>query len=160
MIYRVITRFVPTSRTAMVVAAALAASPLLAIAADMPSSDTPVKAHKGSSAKATPIEARLESLHAALKITAAQEPKWKVVAEVMRDNAKTSGALIEQREANARSMTAIDDLRAYEGIAEAHVAGVKKLIPAVEALYAEMSDTQKKNADKVFSRRPMRSAAK
>jgi len=111
-----------------------------------------------AAAKAAPapdrIEARIKALHQQLGITAAQEPQWQAVADVMRDNAKSTGALIAQREANAKSMTAIDDLNAYAAIADAHAAGVKKLIPAFTALYATMSDAQKKNADAVFSHRP------
>ncbi len=109
-------------------------------------------------AKAMPapdrVEARIKSLHKQLGITAAQESQWQAVAYAMRDNAKATGALIQQREANAKTMTAIDDLNAYAAIADAHAAGVKKLIPAFSALYATMSDAQKKNADAVFSHRP------
>lgn len=107
-----------------------------------------------------PVEARLKSLHAALRITAGQESQWLAVADVMRENAKTSGALIEKRAADAKTLTAIDDLRAYMAIAEAHVAGVKHLIPAMESLYDSMPDAQKKNADVVFSHHPMRSPAR
>jgi hypothetical protein len=78
----------------------------------------------------------------------------------MRDNAKTTGALIEERATKAKTMTAIDDLRSYEAISEAHTAGVKKLIPAVDALYATMSDAEKKNADAVFGHRVQRATAK
>ena len=96
------------------------------------------------------VESRITSLHAQLKITDAQEPQWNAFAQVMRDNAKTIDALVQARVQNAKSMTAIDDLRAYQGIADAHAEGLKKLIPAFEALYASMSDEQKKNADAVF----------
>ncbi len=101
-----------------------------------------------------PVEARIKSLHKQLGITAAQEPQWQAFADVMRDNAKTIRALIEQREANVQTMTAIDDMNAYAAIADAHAANVKKLIPAFSALYATMSDAQKKNTDAVFSHRP------
>jgi periplasmic protein CpxP/Spy len=97
------------------------------------------------------VEARITSLHAQLKITPAQEPQWNAFAQVMRDNAKTVDALIQSRVQNAKTMTAVDDLHAYQGIADAHAEGLKKLIPAFEALYASMSDEQKKNADAVFS---------
>ena len=65
-----------------------------------------------------------------------------------------------ERAAKAKTMTAIDDLHSYEAITEAHVESVKRLIPAVEALYATMSDAQKKNADAVFSHRVQRATAK
>jgi protein CpxP len=96
------------------------------------------------------VETRIASLHTQLKITAAQEPQWDAFAQVMRDNAKTMDVLIQSRVQNAKTMTAVDDLRAYQGIADAHAGGLKKLIPAFESLYATMPDEQKKNADAVF----------
>jgi len=125
------------------------ASPALAQAAPSPVSTAKAVPAKNPVAKNS-VEARIKSLHDALRITAAQEPQWQAVAEVMRDNAKATGALIEERTAKAKTMTAIDDLYSYQAIAEAHAAGIKKLIPTVEALYATMSDEQKKNADVVF----------
>jgi periplasmic protein CpxP/Spy len=62
--------------------------------------------------------------------------------------------LIRDRAAKAKTMTAIDDLRSYAAIADAHAAGVKKLETAFEPLYASLSDTQKKAADAMFQRRP------
>jgi periplasmic protein CpxP/Spy len=106
------------------------------------------------------VEARIKSLHDQLKITADQEAQWSAVAEVMRGNAKAISDLVVERAKNAKTMTAIDDLRSYRVLAEAHVAGVKKLIPAFETLYAAMSDAQKKNADTVFSHRPRRAHSK
>jgi hypothetical protein len=47
-------------------------------------------------------------------------------------------------------MTAVDDLKTYSAIAEAHANGIKTLIPVFEALYVSMSDTQKKEADILF----------
>ncbi len=93
------------------------------------------------------VEARIKSLHASLHNTTAQEPQWQAVATVMRDNAETTGALIKDRTAKAKTMTAVDDLRSYEAIADAHAAGVKKLTSAFETLYASLSDAQKKDAD-------------
>jgi len=100
------------------------------------------------------VEARIKSLHDTLQITAAQEPQWQAVADAMRDNAKTTGTLITDRAAKAKAMTAVDDLRSYEAIADAHAAGVKKLTAAFETLYASLSDSQKKAADAAFRRRP------
>jgi hypothetical protein len=50
-------------------------------------------------------------------------------------------------------MTAIEDVKSYAAIAEAHADGLKKFAPVFEALYASMSDAQKKNADTLFSSR-------
>jgi len=112
------------------------------------------------SRSAARLEARIKSLHDQLKLTAAQEPQWSAVAQVMRDNAKAVSDLVRDRAQKASSMTAVDDLRSYAAVADAHAAGVRKLIPAFDALYATLSDDQKKNADAVFRHRPRRAAAK
>jgi hypothetical protein len=102
--------------------------------------------------RADRVEQRIKSLHAQLKITQAEEPQWDAVAQVMRDNANSVGSLVEQRKAQAGQMTAVDDLKSYEAITDAHADGLKKLIPAFEQLYNTMSDDQKKTADTIFRR--------
>ena len=95
-------------------------------------------------------EARIKELQAKLHITQAQEDLWNHVTQVMRDNAETLDALAQARSAHAQAMTALDDLKSYSEIADAHAEGLKKFIPAFEALYASMSDAQKQNADTLF----------
>ena len=102
------------------------------------------------------IEARIAALHASLKITPAQEEKWKAVAQVMRDNARDMGEIIRNRRQHSTTMNALDDMRSYAAIADAHAAGVHKLIPVFEALYASMTPDQKRNADIVFRHRGRR----
>lgn len=138
-----------------------------AVAADLqlaqaaPPTSTPApKAKPARRAAADFIEARIKSLHDQLKITAAEEPKWSAVADAMRDNEKAVAALVAERAKKSKTMTAIDNLRSYQAIAKAHLNGIEKLLPAFEALYAEMPDTQKKLADEVFDRRPTRPRAK
>lgn len=122
------------------------------------STPAPAKAAAGSR-----VEQRIKSLHDQLKITADEESQWAAVADAMRDDAQTVGALIHERRQKAATMTAVDDLRAYQAIAEAHATGVAKLVSAFEALYAVMPPEQQKNADAVFSKsmhRPARKKAK
>jgi hypothetical protein len=95
-------------------------------------------------------EARIKDMHAKLKITAAQEEQWGKIAQEMRDNAKSMDALTQARMANAKTMSAVDDLKSYGEIAEAHAKGIKKFTPLFETLYASMSDAQKKLADDLF----------
>jgi len=99
------------------------------------------------------VEARIKELHAKLNITQAQEDLWTNVTQVMRDNAQTVDALIKVRSGNAKTMTAIDDLKSYGNVADAHAEGLKKFIPVFGTLYASMSDAQKKNADTIFRSR-------
>jgi ERCC4-related helicase len=95
------------------------------------------------------VEARIKSLHDRLKITGAEEPQWNGVAQAMRDNAGQMQQAMQQRQ-QSRSMSAVDDLKAYQAIAEAHAQGLQKLIPAFQTLYDSLSDAQKKQADALF----------
>lgn len=96
------------------------------------------------------VDARIASLHKRLKITAAQEPQWQQVAQVMRDNAAQIEKLVSERNAKIKTMTAVDNLQTYSDIAQAHADGLKKLVPVFDTLYGSMSDAQKKIADGVF----------
>ena len=95
-------------------------------------------------------ELRIKDMHAKLNITPAEEAQWAKVAEVMRDNGKTMDTLTQARVEHAKDMTAVDDLKSYGEIAQAHADGIKKLIPVFADLYASMSDAQKKEADTLF----------
>lgn len=96
------------------------------------------------------VEARIKDMHAKLKITQAQEDQWTKVAQVMRDNAKSMDALTQARFEHAKTMTAVDDLKSYAEITDAHADGIKRFTPVFATLYAAMPDAQKKNADGVF----------
>ena len=125
--------------TALFTALALAASPVLAakaVAAKAPSGDR--------------VEARIKNMHAKLKITQAQEEQWAKVAQVMRENAKSLDALTDARFKNAKTMNAVDDLKSYGEITDAHADGIKRFTPIFATLYAGMSDAQKKEADELF----------
>ena len=113
-------------------------------------SPEPGMAAAGKASKTDRVEARIKELHTKLKITAAQKDLWNNVTQVMRENAKTMEALIKARSEEARTMTAIDELKSYGEIVEAHADGIRKFIPVFEPLYASMSDAQKKDADTLF----------
>ena len=134
-------------------AAAMTLLAFMALASAGPScaaSSEPVAAAAGAVSKTDRVEARIMELHAKLKITPAQEELWNNVAQVMRDNAKTMEALIKARVEKASTMTAVEDLKSYGEIADAHADGLKQFIPVFEPLYVSMSDAQKKDADRLF----------
>jgi hypothetical protein len=106
------------------------------------------------------VEARIRDLHKKLHITEAQKTQWDNLAEVMRDNAQAMMDLEKQRSADAQAMNAVDVVKSYESVIEAHDAGMKKFIPPFEALYDTMSDAQKRTADSLFRNRERTSAAK
>jgi periplasmic protein CpxP/Spy len=99
------------------------------------------------------VENRIAHLHSQLKITPAQETQWSAFADVMRSNADTMDQLFQQRQ-QAGSMSAVDDMKSYATIAQAHADGVKKLIDAFEPLYNSFSPDQKKLADQTFHQGP------
>jgi BON domain/LTXXQ motif family protein len=96
------------------------------------------------------VEARIKDMHARLKITPVQEDQWAKVAQVMRDNAKSLDALTQSRFEHAKTMTAVEDLKSYGDITDAHADGIKKFTPVFATLYGSMSDAQKKEADGLF----------
>ncbi|MGY4724185.1 Spy/CpxP family protein refolding chaperone [Burkholderia pyrrocinia] len=106
------------------------------------------------------IDTRINNLHDRLQITAAQEELWRKVAQIMRENAATMDSLRQARTSHANSMSAVDDLKSYGQVADAHADGIRKLTPAFQALYDSMSDAQKKNADLIFRTDHQHSAKK
>ncbi len=126
------------------------ASPQLAQAATAPATQ---KTSTTTHAKKTPVdrvEARITDLHSRLKITDAQASQWDAFAQVMRDNAKAMTTALDQRAAAAKTASAVDDMRSYLAVTQAHADGMAKLEPAFENLYNAMSPDQQKNADVVF----------
>jgi putative NIF3 family GTP cyclohydrolase 1 type 2 len=141
-----------TYATTLAVAVALFA--FMVLANPSPSraaSSEPGMATAGKASRPDRVEARIKELQTKLKITPAQEELWNNVTLVMRDNAKKMEELINARSEAASTMTAIDDLKSYGEIVEAHAEGIRNFIPAFEPLYASMSDAQKKRADTLFS---------
>lgn len=142
--------------------AALLASPVFAATShkQMASSRSEMSATSPESGGSASVEARIRDLHKRLKITDAQKDKWDAVAQVMRENAQKMTELEKHRAADAKSMTAVDVVKSYSEVIDAHEDGMKKFIPAFEDLYNSMSDSQKKIADSLFRSRARAEARK
>jgi hypothetical protein len=96
------------------------------------------------------MEARLAYIKADLEITAAQMPAWDAYADAVRArhdamesvhadmmHAKGNGSVVDRMDARIKAMeTMVDSLKALK--------------PATEALYAALSEEQKKNADQLL----------
>jgi len=123
--------------SAIALIATLAFAPALVLAAD-------TVAHEDRA------ELRIKDMHTKFKITAAQEEQWAKVVQVMRDDAKTMDALTQARVDHAKEMNAVDDLKSYGELTDAHAQGIKHFTVVFEDLYASMSDEQKKEADTFF----------
>jgi periplasmic protein CpxP/Spy len=124
--------------------------------APTPAAKAPAKAVRKRPTQEERVEARIKALHAELKITPDQEQEWGAVAQVMRDSARNIDELSQKRTTDRSKMSAVDNLRSYQAIADAHADEMNKLVPAFSALYDKMSDAQKKNADMVFNHRQAR----
>jgi protein CpxP len=108
----------------------------------------------------SPIETRIKELHARLHITDAQKTQWDNLAQVMRENAQAMTDMQKQRAADAKTMTAVDVVKSYSEVIQAHEEGMKKFVPAFEDLYNSLSDQQKKTADSMFRGRARSEARK
>ena len=95
-------------------------------------------------------EARIKEMQEALKITEVQKGLWNDLAGAMRENAKEMDAITKDRAENAKTMNAVERMKFHGLITEAQLGQLKKVIPPFEALYAAMSDEQKKVADTIF----------
>lgn len=96
------------------------------------------------------VEKHITDLHAQLHITPAQQTEWDQFAQVMRENAASMSKAMEQRRSTFDTMNAADNMQSYAQIAQQHADNMQKLSTTFKALYAVMSDDQKKNADEVF----------
>ncbi|HUK60831.1 MAG TPA: Spy/CpxP family protein refolding chaperone [Stellaceae bacterium] len=134
-------------------------APAAPSAAPAPSAGSSSATAKPSSREAR-VEARIKSLHTQLKITPGQEQEWGAVADVMRQSASNIDELSQERSKDRTSMTAVDNLKSYQAIADAHADEMNKLVPAFQALYVKMSPDQQKNADQVFQPRARHSRTK
>lgn len=101
----------------------------------------------------TPVdrtETWINDLHKSLRITKDQEPLWNDVAQAMRDEASATDAFFKDRAARVNTMTAVDDLNAYQAFTQERADRLKKVATAFQTLYDSMPADQKKNADTVF----------
>ena len=95
-------------------------------------------------------EAQIKQLQGSLSFTEAQKQLWDNLTAVMRENAKDMDALQKERAENTEPMNAVEHMKLHSQITKAHLDQLNKLIPPFEALYASMSDEQKKITDTTF----------
>ena len=97
------------------------------------------------------VEANIANLRRTLQITPAQEGAFNNFATVMRENEKSEVGVPHQPSPNA---SAVDELRAEIQYDEVELAGLKRLLPALEGLYSVLSPAQKQAADAAFRQGP------
>jgi len=108
--------------------------------------------HAVDNAQPNRVAAQIKELHNKLQIAPAQEKQWEEVADAMEGTAKEVRTKLTERAEKVKtsSLTAVDELHAYQDLQQVQYDGVKRLVGPFETLYASMSPEQKKNADEVF----------
>jgi hypothetical protein len=142
----------PAARAAAIEQAAVSAT--APVAAQGPGAGTP-PGSKSPGAKAKPapagprdeVEQEITQLRDRLHITPAQQQQFDAFAEILRQNAQALDALMHEKNPKAN---AVEDMRFYLQFTEAQAEGLKRLLPAFQALYDSLTDQQKRAADSVM----------
>jgi protein CpxP len=125
---------------------------------------TPPATAPGSRAPGSPdmrVQQQLHDLYTRLRITPAEEPQWDGFAHTLESNAQHMRELWASRPAG--TLSALDDMRNYAQMAQAHATDMQRLVAAFAPLYTSLSPEQKAAADQAFQqaatrngrRRPM-----
>ncbi len=108
----------------------------------------PMLLAQAPTAPAPNVDANIAQLHQRLQITPAQEPRFSALANVMRQNAR---AMSSTPPANPN---AVETLRLAIQYGQQEIDGMRRLLPALQALYASLSPAQQQTADAVFRQGP------
>jgi septal ring factor EnvC (AmiA/AmiB activator) len=100
-------------------------------------------------APAPNVDANIAQLRQRLQITPAQEPRFESLANVMRQNARMMSNAPPPVSSNP-----VQALRFAIQTGEQELAGLKRMLPALEALYASLSPMQQRTADQMFRQGP------
>ena len=99
------------------------------------------------------VAGQLAEIKKRLNITAAQQSQFDQFASTVKQNAQAMQALM-QKEAQGTEQNAVEGLRNAASFAQTEADNLKRLVPALEALYASLSDQQKHTADQLFNTAP------
>jgi hypothetical protein len=100
------------------------------------------------------IDGRLAFLKTELRVTAEQAPAWEALAKAVHDAAESHNAMMQGMMASLddetfRKMTLPDRLNFQETHLQARLDQIRSVKDAATALYAVLSDDQKKVADEI-----------
>lgn len=122
--------------------------------AQAPAAQKPGTAQSGAApSQAQPEDAvatHLAELKKQLDITAAQQPKFDEFAKVVKQNAETMDSAMQKMQQKAQQ-NAVENLRAAASLTQTEADNLKRLVPALEALYGSLTEQQKHVADEMFS---------
>jgi hypothetical protein len=105
---------------------------------------------RGPEGRLDRVEGRLASIKTRLKITDAQTPAWNQLAETVRTAAKNHYARMQAILGRVEKAKPLPErLGAHEQLLSARLDEIKQIKGSLDALYAVLSDEQKKEADDV-----------
>ena len=99
----------------------------------------------------TYAEGRIAFLKAELAITDGQKDVFDAYAAALKDNLEGMRGMRQAMMGAMASETPVERLDAHLGMMENRLASLKEVKPRLEALYAALSDGQKKKANRVLT---------
>ena len=118
-----------------------------------PAGQKPGAATRQAQPAGDPVEAQLGEIKKRLNITAAQQSQFDQFAATVKQNAQAMEAVM-QKAGQSAEHSAVEGLRTAASFAQTEADNLKRLVPALEALYASFSDQQKRTADQLFNTAP------
>lgn len=96
-------------------------------------------------------EGRIAFLKAELAITAAQQSAWEAYAAALQKNLTAMQGMRQTMTTAMSGKTPVERLEAHVTAMEGRLAALKEVKPALDKLYAALSDDQKKKADQLLT---------
>jgi hypothetical protein len=137
-----------TGAVLLLAASAASQAALTEHGATLTLSRRPLVLAQAPAAPAPNVEANIAELRQRLQITPAQEPQFNALANIMRQNARMASS------SPPASPNAVEGLRLAIQYGQQEIDGMRRLLPALQALYASLSPAQRQTADGVFRQGP------
>jgi hypothetical protein len=113
-----------------------------------PPGERPLLLAQAPAQPAPNVEANIAQLHQRLQIAPAQEPSFEALANVMRQNARMMSS------PPPAAANAVEGLRLAIQYGQQEIDGMRRLLPALQALYASLSPAQQQTAVAIFRQGP------
>jgi hypothetical protein len=113
--------------------------------------DCPMMGMMTGAAEGTFAEGRIAFLKAELAITDAQKPAFDAYAEVLRSNLQNMHSMRQSMMGMTMAKTPVERLETHLAMMEGRIASLREVKPKLEALYATLSDDQKKKANALLT---------
>lgn len=113
--------------------------------------DCPMAGMMMGADSSTFAEGRIAFLKAELAITDAQKAAWESYASALKKNLQGMQSMRQTMEKVMEAKSPVERLDAHIAAMDGRIASLKEVKPALAALYAALSDEQKKKADHILT---------